>query len=126
MDKLISTLENDAYTMMVHKRSLNYVNSWCVEEKRFFFPLWKIVEIHIFLKSCQAVEASQHAFAVMLICRARWQSPSTGKESEHGGHSERLEGRSSGLLACQRAAVLGGGHNREGVRSGEKRRHHLF
>ena len=95
MDKLISTLENDAYTMMVHKRSLNYVNSWCVEAKSF--------NTH-FLKSCQAVEASQHAFAVMLICRARWQSPFTGKESEHGGHSECVEGRSSGPLACPGAA----------------------
>lgn len=103
MDKLISTLENDAYTMMVHKRSLNYVNSWCVEAKSFFSPLENRLNTH-FLKSCQAVEASQHAFAVMLICRARWQSPFTGKESEHGGHSECVEGRSSGPLACPGAA----------------------
>ena len=100
MDKLISTLENDAYTMMVHKRSLNYANSWCVEAKKFFFPFRKSFKYTFFFKSCQAVEASQHAFAVMLICRARWQSPLMGKESEHGGHSERLEGRSLGLLAC--------------------------
>lgn len=50
MDKLISTLENDAYTMMVHKRSLNYANSWCVEAKKFFFPFRKSFKYTFFLR----------------------------------------------------------------------------
>lgn len=49
MDKLISVLENDAYTMTIHKRSLNYVNSWCEEAKRFFFfPLENCLNAHFF------------------------------------------------------------------------------
>lgn len=69
MDKLISVLENDAYTMTIHKRSLNYVNSWCEEAKRFFFfPLENCLNAHFF-KSGWAAEASQHALAVSLICR---------------------------------------------------------
>lgn len=89
MDKLISTLENDAYTMMVHKRSLNYTNSWCEEAKRFFSPLENCLNTH-FLKRCRAAEASQHGFAVKLICRALRQSPFAGKMKVGGFQSQRL------------------------------------
>ena len=35
-------------TITSHKRSLNYVNSWCVEEKRFFFPSGKSLKYTFF------------------------------------------------------------------------------